>query len=271
MAATSFHARSNSLPSDRQHPLVSELDDQVCRLRQSEATTSSSSIYHKLNSLQDLYDCVDQLLQLPLTQQTIVQKSFSELLDGSLRLLDLCSTAKDALSQIKESVFELQSAIRRRQGGLEGETRRYLNSRKIVKKAIHKVLKGMESRTKSNSSATDSEVVTMLREAEAVSVSVLEGLLAFISASKSKSTSWSIVSKLKRVTDEANTNEFAKVDASLKTNEEVQVHLKNTNKSSEELQAHLKNLQPCIQDLEEGVESLFRCLIKTRSSILNIL
>ncbi|CAN1770804.1 hypothetical protein LINPERHAP1_LOCUS11711 [Linum perenne] len=255
MAATSFHARSNSLPSDRQHPLVSELDDQVCRLRQSEATTSSSSIYHKLNSLQDLYDCVDQLLQLPLTQQTIVQKSFSELLDGSLRLLDLCSTAKDALSQIKESVFELQSAIRRRQGGLEGETRRYLNSRKIVKKAIHKVLKGMET--------TDSEVVTMLRESESIVLEVLESLLSFISQSNSKSSSWSLVSKLiaaQKTTVAASGNEFAEVDACLKTN-----------KSSEELQAHLKNLQPCIQDLEEGVESLFRCLIKTRSSILNIL
>ncbi|CAN1770817.1 hypothetical protein LINPERHAP1_LOCUS11711 [Linum perenne] len=268
MAATSFHARSNSLPSDRQHPLVSELDDQVCRLRQSEATTSSSSIYHKLNSLQDLYDCVDQLLQLPLTQQTIVQKSFSELLDGSLRLLDLCSTAKDALSQIKESVFELQSAIRRRQGGLEGETRRYLNSRKIVKKAIHKVLKGMESRTKSNSSATDSEAnnveaITMLKESESIVLEVLESLLSFISQSNSKSSSWSLVSKLiaaQKTTVAASGNEFAEVDACLKTN-----------KSSEELQAHLKNLQPCIQDLEEGVESLFRCLIKTRSSILNIL
>ncbi|CAN1770834.1 hypothetical protein LINPERHAP1_LOCUS11719 [Linum perenne] len=279
MAATSFHARSNSLPSDRQHPLVSELDDQVCRLRQSEATTSSSSIYHKLNSLQDLYDCVDQLLQLPLTQQTIVQKSFSELLDGSLRLLDLCSTAKDALSQIKESVFELQSAIRRRQGGLEGETRRYLNTRKIVKKAIQKVLKGMESRTKSNSSANDSEVVTMLkaismlREAESIVVEVLESLLSFISQSNSKSTSWSLVSKLmasKKNEVSANTNEFAEVDACLKTStssEEIQAHLKNL----QEIQAHLKNLQPCIQDLEEGVESLFRCLIKTRSSILNIL
>ncbi|CAN1770832.1 hypothetical protein LINPERHAP1_LOCUS11719 [Linum perenne] len=280
MAATSFHARSNSLPSDRQHPLVSELDDQVCRLRQSEATTSSSSIYHKLNSLQDLYDCVDQLLQLPLTQQTIVQKSFSELLDGSLRLLDLCSTAKDALSQIKESVFELQSAIRRRQGGLEGETRRYLNTRKIVKKAIQKVLKGMESRTKSNSSANDSEVVTMveaismLREAESIVVEVLESLLSFISQSNSKSTSWSLVSKLmasKKNEVSANTNEFAEVDACLKTStSKVDACLK-TSKSTEEIQAHLKNLQPCIQDLEEGVESLFRCLIKTRSSILNIL
>ncbi|CAN1770837.1 hypothetical protein LINPERHAP1_LOCUS11719 [Linum perenne] len=274
MAATSFHARSNSLPSDRQHPLVSELDDQVCRLRQSEATTSSSSIYHKLNSLQDLYDCVDQLLQLPLTQQTIVQKSFSELLDGSLRLLDLCSTAKDALSQIKESVFELQSAIRRRQGGLEGETRRYLNTRKIVKKAIQKVLKGMESRTKSNSSANDSEnveAISMLREAESIVVEVLESLLSFISQSNSKSTSWSLVSKLmasKKNEVSANTNEFAEVDACLKT--KVDACLK-TSKSTEEIQAHLKNLQPCIQDLEEGVESLFRCLIKTRSSILNIL
>ncbi|CAN1770835.1 hypothetical protein LINPERHAP1_LOCUS11719 [Linum perenne] len=276
MAATSFHARSNSLPSDRQHPLVSELDDQVCRLRQSEATTSSSSIYHKLNSLQDLYDCVDQLLQLPLTQQTIVQKSFSELLDGSLRLLDLCSTAKDALSQIKESVFELQSAIRRRQGGLEGETRRYLNTRKIVKKAIQKVLKGMESRTKSNSSANDSEnveAISMLREAESIVVEVLESLLSFISQSNSKSTSWSLVSKLmasKKNEVSANTNEFAEVDACLKTStssEEIQAHLKNLQPCIQDLE----NLQPCIQDLEEGVESLFRCLIKTRSSILNIL
>ncbi|CAN1770805.1 hypothetical protein LINPERHAP1_LOCUS11711 [Linum perenne] len=254
MAATSFHARSNSLPSDRQHPLVSELDDQVCRLRQSEATTSSSSIYHKLNSLQDLYDCVDQLLQLPLTQQTIVQKSFSELLDGSLRLLDLCSTAKDALSQIKESVFELQSAIRRRQGGLEGETRRYLNSRKIVKKAIQKALKGIEN--KKSTSSNNVEAITMLKESESIVLEVLESLLSFISQSNSKSSSWSLVSKLIA----ASGNEFAEVDACLKTN-----------KSSEELQAHLKNLQPCIQDLEEGVESLFRCLIKTRSSILNIL
>ncbi|CAN1770836.1 hypothetical protein LINPERHAP1_LOCUS11719 [Linum perenne] len=276
MAATSFHARSNSLPSDRQHPLVSELDDQVCRLRQSEATTSSSSIYHKLNSLQDLYDCVDQLLQLPLTQQTIVQKSFSELLDGSLRLLDLCSTAKDALSQIKESVFELQSAIRRRQGGqgdLVAETKRYLNSRKIVKKAIQKALKGIEN--KKSTSSNNVEAISMLREAESIVVEVLESLLSFISQSNSKSTSWSLVSKLmasKKNEVSANTNEFAEVDACLKTStsSEVDACLK-TSKSTEEIQAHLKNLQPCIQDLEEGVESLFRCLIKTRSSILNIL
>ncbi|CAN1134721.1 hypothetical protein LINPERPRIM_LOCUS15930 [Linum perenne] len=261
MAATTFHARSNSFPS-RAHPIVSEFDEQLCRLRQSQAasTSSSSSISHKLSGLQDVYDCVDKLIQLPSTQQAMIHDQ-NELLDGSLRILDLCNTTRDALSQMKESVVELQSAIRRRQGDLVAETKRYLNSRKIVKKAIQKALKGIEN--KKSTSSNNVEAISMLREAESIVVEVLESLLSFISQSNSKSTSWSLVSKLmasKKNEVSANTNEFAEVDACLKTST-----------SSEEIQAHLKNLQPCIQDLEEGVESLFRCLIKTRSSILNIL
>ncbi|CAN0845490.1 hypothetical protein LINGRAHAP2_LOCUS4140 [Linum grandiflorum] len=244
MAATTFHVRSNSFPSTS-HPLVSEFDDQLCRLRQ-------SSICQKLNGLQDVYDCVDKLIQLPSTQQAMIHYQ-NELLDGSLRLLDMCNTAKDSLSQMKESVSELQSAIRRRQGDLVAETKRYLNSRKVVKKTIQRALK-----------ANNIDAIGMLREAESIVFEVLNNLLSFISQSNSKASSWSLVSKLiaanKNETQvSANSNEFAEVDACLKTS-----------KSSEEIQAQLKNLQPCIQDLEEGVESLFRCLIKTRASILNV-
>ncbi|CAI0407805.1 unnamed protein product [Linum tenue] len=264
MAALSFHARSNSFPAES-HPLVSEIDEQVCRLRQSQAASTSSSISHKLNGLQDLYGIVDKLLQLSTTQQALAndQKCFNEVLEGSLRLLDLCNTAKDALSQMKESVAELQSAIRRRQGGLEGETRRYLKSRCMVKKAIQKALKGMDSKksVSSNNIETDNvEAISMLKEAESAVVEVFECLLSFIYQSSSKPSSWSFVSKLKKVAAaSSNENEFAEVDASLKTN-----------KSGEEVQVHLKNLQPCIQDLEEGVEWLLRRVIKTRASILNI-
>ncbi|CAL2262113.1 unnamed protein product [Prunus armeniaca] len=62
-----FHTRSNSFPS-RPHPIVQEVDEHLCRLRSSEAasTSSSSSICYKLSGLQDLHDCVDKLLQLPL-------------------------------------------------------------------------------------------------------------------------------------------------------------------------------------------------------------
>ncbi|CAN0845506.1 hypothetical protein LINGRAHAP2_LOCUS4140 [Linum grandiflorum] len=247
MAATTFHVRSNSFPSTS-HPLVSEFDDQLCRLRQSQAaSTSSSSICQKLNGLQDVYDCVDKLIQLPSTQQAMIHYQ-NELLDGSLRLLDMCNTAKDSLSQMKESVSELQSAIRRRQGDLVAETKRYLNSRKVVKKTIQRALKDNENNI---------DAIGMLREAESIVFEVLNNLLSFISQSNSKASSWSLVSKL--IAANKNEDEFAEVDACLKTS-----------KSSEEIQAQLKNLQPCIQDLEEGVESLFRCLIKTRASILNV-
>ncbi|CAI0469081.1 unnamed protein product [Linum tenue] len=210
-----------------------------------------------LNGLQVVYDYVDQLFQLSTTQQAFIndQKCFNELLDGSLRLLDLCNAAKDGLSQMKESVAELQSAIRRRQGGLEGETRRYLKSMNIVRKEIQKVLKGMNN--KKSASSDNNETISMLKEAQSAVVEVLECLLSFISQTSSKPGSWSLFKRA--AAGSASENEFAEVDASLKMN-----------KSSEEVQVQLKNLQPCIQDLEEGVECLFRRLIKTRASILNI-
>lgn len=148
MAASPFnqkshhHARSNSLPT-RTHPIISEFNEQLNRLRDSEATSSSStSISEKLNGLQDLYDCVDKLLLLPFTQAVAheqQEKWVNELLDGSLRLLDVCSTSRDALLQTKEFTRDLQSILRRRQGSkmeLAKEGEKYLTSRKVVKKAM---------------------------------------------------------------------------------------------------------------------------------------
>ncbi|KAE8667549.1 putative Eukaryotic translation initiation factor 3 subunit A [Hibiscus syriacus] len=66
------------------------------------------------------------LLQLPHAQQALDQeqqrKWVEQLLDGSLMLLDVCGTAKDALLQTKESTQELRSILRRRQG-VEGLAR----------------------------------------------------------------------------------------------------------------------------------------------------
>ena len=94
------HTRSNSLPT-RTHPIISEFNDQLRRLRDSEATSlSSTSINHKLNCLQDLHDCVDNLILLLFTQALAKErheKLANEMLDGSLRLLDVCSIARDAL------------------------------------------------------------------------------------------------------------------------------------------------------------------------------
>ncbi|KAL4303912.1 hypothetical protein GQ457_10G023670 [Hibiscus cannabinus] len=280
----SFHARSNSLPS-RQHPVASQIDENLNRLRASQSASTSSSIGHKLNCLQDLYDYVDMFLQLPLTQQDLAQeqqrKLVEQLLDESLVLLDVCGAAKDALQQTKECTQELQSILRRRRGveGLANEVRKYLTSRKAVRKAICKAIKNlkhMETKLTSSSFCKDGEtgaVISTLKQVEAVTISVLESLLSFISGSEaeSKTSRWSLVSKLmhqKRVMceEEQKTNEIANAEAALRS------LVKSGNmKNVENVQNELQNSEMCIQDLEEGLESFYRRLIKARVTVLNIL
>ena len=241
--------------------------------------TSTSSISHKISELEDLQQCVEKLLQLPLTQQAFAQdhqeKWVDQIVDGSLRLLDMCSTAKDAVLHTKECTREIQS-IMRRKVSLEIEVRKYIASRKVVKKAIQKSLrslKGVESISSFSPSTKDSEITTLvsrLREVEAVTLSAFESLLSSISGPKTQSKlgGWSLVSELKQSKrvgcNEEVLNEFAKVDAALHG-------LKNNKSKPDQAMLDLKNLEMCVQDFEERLEPLFRRLIKTRVSLLNTL
>ncbi|EOX97493.1 Eukaryotic translation initiation factor 3 subunit A, putative [Theobroma cacao] len=291
MAAQTFHhTRSNSFPlPSRLSPLVSQIDEHLNRLKASNATSTSSAISHKLNGLQDLYDSVDKLLQLPFSQLALVQEQHkewvNELLDGSLRLLDLCSTAKDVVLQTKENAHEIQSVLRRRRSGeleLVGEVKRYFISRKVLQKTIHKALRNLNGLETNRvfSSSDDHEttaMVSLLREVEQVTSSTLEYLLSMISGPKeqSKPGSW-LVSKLlhhKRTACEQagrDINEFEKVDASLRllVNQKMS---RSENIINIEMQNQLKDLELCTQDFEDGLECLFRCMIKARVFLLNTL
>ncbi|KAJ6386152.1 hypothetical protein OIU77_029171 [Salix suchowensis] len=229
---TSFHARSNSLPS-RPHPIVSEFDEHICRVRDSEgtSTSSSSSIGHKLSGLQDLYDSVDKFLQLPLTQQSLAreqnQKCVDEILDGSLRILDACNSTKDALLQSKEYIRELQSVIRRRQGGVDGEIRKYMASRKVVKKSIKKALKNMKSAgNKCTFSNEDPEINHVKRGRVHQSCPLIShhGIAC--------------------EEEETNVNEFAMADSALQSLTSCKTD------TMMGVQKKLSNLELCIEDLE---------------------
>ncbi|KAI9180510.1 hypothetical protein LWI28_005510 [Acer negundo] len=179
---SSYHVRSNSLPS-RPHPITSEVDQHLSRLRSSQATSTSSlsSICLEINGHQDLPDSVDKLLQLPLTHQALGQeqqkKSVDELLNGSLRILDVSSIAKDILLQTKECAQELSLVLRRRRGDeISSEVKKYLTSRKAIKKTIKKALKGMVNKCSSRISE-EHESVTKLREVEAITFAVFESLV----------------------------------------------------------------------------------------------
>ena len=281
---SSHHFRSNSLPTGA-HPLISEFNDQLSRVRGSETTSSSSaSLSQKLIGLQDLHDRVDNLLLLPCTQvlaQEQHQKWFNELLDGSLRLLDVCGIARDALLKTKECTRELQSTLRRRHGNkmeLAREIEKYLASRKVVKKAMQKALKGMQTELNSKKN-DDLAMVSMLKELEAVTVMVFESLLTFIAGPKlqSKSYGWFVVSKLvhpKKVVcedEKTDADEFDKADAALQSLISHKTSKSDYSVLVQNVQNWMGKLESSIEDVEEVLECLSRRLVKTRVSFLNIL
>ena len=283
----SSHGRSNSLPS-RPPPLILKCNEHLESLRASKATSSSSTLLrHKVEGLQDLIECVGKLIQLPLTQDVLLHERqenwVNELLDGSLRLLDVCTAAKDALLRTKECTRELQSTIRRKRGGeveLTAEVKKFLTSRKVVKKAISKALANLNSTSKSSniSSNTNKDhrtvaLISLLQDMEVATLSTFQTLLQFISGStQSKSNSWLSISKLiqpKRVGCSlvADESEFAQVDAALQSF----VFTKTCKfEDINNLQNQLEKMESCIQDFEEGLEFLFRRLIKIRVSLLNV-
>ena len=286
---TSHHQpRSKSLPT-RPHPLILQCNQHLANLEASDATSPSSPLFrHKLTDLQTLHDCVEKLVQLPLTQEVLVQehqeKWVDELLDGSLRLLDVCTVAKDALLHTKECAREVQSIIRRKRGGemeVAAEVRKFLASRKVVKKAILRALGNLKTTVKkgkffpSNKDQQTVSLVSLLKDVEITTLSILESLLNFISGpAQSKSSNWSLVSKLmhnKRIssTQEADDhNEFSKVDAALQS---FVFHMISKPDNINHLHNQLENLESVIQDFVEALETLFKRFIKIRVSLLNIL
>ncbi|KAK6939058.1 Protein BPS1, chloroplastic [Dillenia turbinata] len=283
---TITYARSISLPS-RSHPITAAVKESLCRLRASEATTSSSSlISHDLSVLSGLYDQTNDMLQLPLTQQTLCQKQhgkyLEEILEGSLQLSDVFGATKNVLSLTKGSVQELASSLRRRKsgdGGLDGKVEGFKTSRKNFIKLVQKCLANLK-RVKKNCDLLIQDqghpsLVNMLGEAEAASVSVFESLLLVVSGSKSELKSF--VSKLiqsKHVAcegEDLHTSEVEKIDCTLDA-----LKLRKSSKSGDfeqvqNLQKQLESFESRIQELDEGVESLFRHLMRIRVSLFNIL
>ncbi|OMO85493.1 hypothetical protein COLO4_21597 [Corchorus olitorius] len=270
-SSSTSHVRSSSLPSNA-HPLVVTIEEQLSRLKASKETSSSTS--HRLGGLKELYERVDDLIHLPLTKQALGVQQLEEVLDGSLKLLDLCGIARDVFSRMRESVLALESSLRRRSGGESGlasEVRAFMVTRKELNKMICqclKNLKGMNQNCKLTVLEKDSEmvaVVSILREAEEISLSVFESLLSSLSLPKPKS----VVSKLlhsKR--EEVEATEAEKVDAELsliKSGKDIKLG------QVQKLLKGLDSFQSTIKETEEELECVFRRLLKTRVSLLNIL
>ncbi|GFY87807.1 hypothetical protein Acr_05g0014460 [Actinidia rufa] len=154
--------------------------------------------------------CVDDLLKLNLTQQALSPHQHEEwvdgLLDGSLRLIDVCGVLRDLMSQIKEHVRDLQSSLRRRKGDSSTEIviAKYISFRKTMKKDVKKLIatvKQIEKRIGGLSllglDHHMSSVIRVLREVVVATTSIFHLLLSFMSSP----TTRSLVSRLLHTND----------------------------------------------------------------------
>ncbi|CAN4094063.1 unnamed protein product [Withania somnifera] len=279
------HVRSTSLPTST-HPLIACAEENLQRLKSSGGTSTSSHsiISQRLDGLRKLYECVDDVFRLPLSEQVLSNekhaKSLEQVFNGSLKVLDTCNIIKDAFSQMKESVQLLESSLRRKRGGessLSNEIDSYMSSNKKTNKMIYRCFRDLKSTEKNDTIVienTDFEsLISLIEGVEDISLTVLVSTLSFIFHPKmrSKANGWSLVSKLLKPRnfscEEADISEVEKIDKEL-----LLLQSKHTDRS--QIQRVLKRLETFesrIQELEHRLEAIFRHLIKTRVSLLNIL
>ncbi|XP_019709549.1 uncharacterized protein [Elaeis guineensis] len=283
------HLRSISMPS-RSHPLALQVEEELHKLRTFVASSSLTGqmICNGLRGLGNLYNCIKELLYLPHNQQVLTQlphkKWVEELLDGSLKLLDLCDTLRDKLVTMKEHIQDLQLALRRRgDAAIQSKVHAYIRAVKKAQKDMNnclKSLKQMDNRCVSSSVLNkDSDLsimVQVLTEAKQITMSLLQTVLSnlFMARSKPKSSRWSSVSKAlhkKKVACEEHEdiNEAESSDFSFSTSYEC-ITCKDGVKV-QNAQEQLEGLEFNIEGFESGLECLFRQLVQNRVSLLNIL
>ncbi|KAM1810094.1 hypothetical protein FF1_026814 [Malus domestica] len=288
--AAKYKVRSISLPS-RSHPTTLRVEEELSRLQTS---SSFASVCKDLCGLEELYDCVDDLLQMASTQKLLShyqqEKCMDELLDGSLRLLDICGITRDVMSQIKEHVRDLQSALRRRKGdsSIESSIANYNCFRKKMKKDAKKLITSLKQVDNKASQHLEqdqhaSAVTRVLKEVFGKNMSIFQSLLVFlvVPVSKPRSNKWSLVSKFMHKgviacedqNEDINGHELDGVDAALYSlckSSSAPTEGANVEKIQN---AHkkLKALEVTVEGLENGLDSVFRRLIKTRAFLLNII
>jgi len=287
--ANKFHVRSNSFPTGS-HPSIIRVEEELSKFKTWEATSTSTSksIGSGLSLLSDLYICVENLLNMPSTQKLISnhqgERCTEELLDGSVRILDICDITRDTLLQIKENVQALHSALRRRKGdsSIERVVAEYNSFSKKMKKNAKKLittLKQMESKFGVSPLLDQDQQLSVLtrvlREVIVMNMSIFQSLLAFLAvpAPKSKGTKWLLLAKLMHkgvITCEDNTensNELQCVEATLSSLVSEGSNVAGMQAAHERLEA----LENGIESIGNGLESLFRHMVKTRACLLNIM
>ncbi|KAJ9564579.1 hypothetical protein OSB04_000545 [Centaurea solstitialis] len=292
-----FQNKSISLPS-RSHPSTLRIEEQLNLIKSSSSSTPSvDNICNRLSQLVELHRLTDGLLVLPVTQNLIAFHRntmwVDQVLEVSMKLLDICSSIRDVVLQMVERVRDLECALRRRKHhtSIQIGIANYIEFRKKTKKEAKELITRLKQSEKVNGVEVDldnhdlPEVMRVLMEVTEVTVSIFESLLTYVSVSVSVSApvlklkGWSfVVWKLMHKGAIASCKEDGKHKGVVNELEAVDVSLVNILNGGEQrvevmqmMQLRLEVMQARMQKIESGLECIFRVLVKIRASLLNIM
>ncbi|XP_073120975.1 uncharacterized protein [Henckelia pumila] len=265
---------------------MDDIQEHLCRLRGSEGMPGTAkSICSNLASLVNRHEEIKNLIQMSSIQQAISHERrgtwIDEILEGSLRLVDLCEFSRDVVCLTKESVQDIESSIRRNRGetSTAKDINSYLASRKKINQMINKNIKNMKSFNQNLTPLLEKAedlkaIAAMLKEMEAISSSVLKSILILVSGEKrrSKQRSWLLLSKFTQTSRVHDEMEQEMDGGDMLYALAINMLQKGMDKVTKpNVLRELKSSEMTIHDLEEGLESFFRSLVKTRVSLLNAL
>lgn len=284
MTSQPCNLRSISMPS-RPHPVIFRVEEELCKLRTFVATSSPSSpqmISDGLRELAAVYESIKEVLRLPCNHCSLQKKWLEDELDGSIRLLDLCSDLKDGLAMIKEHIKDLRLALRRRDvAAAERTVNAYLRFTKKADKDVKNCFRSLKVEGKCADKDCGKPIVSrLLMELKAITLSLIHLVPSFLSmqAGRPKTGRWSFVSKAlskkqvacDREHEDGNgieRSDLFSLHASLEYISCKDVGDGRVVKFHDQLQM----LEDNAKDLESGIESLFKQLIQSRVHLLNIL
>ncbi|KAK4764013.1 hypothetical protein SAY87_013451 [Trapa incisa] len=280
-----LHVRSISLPS-KLHPTYAKIDEKLNEFRSWSATCTSSSVsvLEGLPRAKELYFCCFEEVLCRRNAQQILgkhrqEKSVEGLLEGSVKILDVCAISRELLWKIKERVRDLQSTIRRRKTGqsLEVEAARFAELRKTVKKQVKGLIAslkqmrneiiGVSPSVSSNEDDQLSEIIRMLIQVQLSSILVFHLLFSFLA--QPRQARGSVMSRMIH-RQGGDLNDMEGIDASLRSLYKVK-RFGDFEILHQKVRKQLGELDFNVGRIEDGLESIFRQLIRTRASLLNII
>ncbi|XP_028766539.1 uncharacterized protein LOC114724363 [Neltuma alba] len=274
----SRHIRSISLPC-RSHPLISQIKDDIIRLTSWSSTSklhpqTTTNLCHSLSLLAQLHSTLQDIFQLPHTQESLRRQPrwVEHLLEDFLLFVDVHGIFQSSVLALKEQHSAAQMAVRKRD---HSKVILYVRARKRMAREMEKLaskIRCVEHNYGVTTTTTlvpvgDAElagvIVDVIRVTACVSVALFSGIGSSLASRK---LSWGQLVKLSR----KGRSERSEQEGIKELRVESLCSLKK--KGDEEVRSALKrmrDLEGSISLIETVSDRVFRALINSQVALLN--